>query len=109
MSITELSYKDRETIIEVANATVEGPFFPEDEFQTLIGLSREEFKKIVNRCSDISKPSKLCKIAINNAIINMLGYPHGCEEVWSEYISVSSSELQKVFERWKAAGEKGRP
>lgn len=45
------------------------------------------------------------EVAVNNAMNNLLGYPHRFDHVWSDWLSVSRSELEEIFRRWRAARE----
>ena len=47
MSLANLDEKERGVVRECLGATVEGPFFPDWEFQTLFGLERDEVRRIL--------------------------------------------------------------
>ena len=40
-------------------------------------------------------------LAVNNALNNLLGYPHGKESSWSEFISADPTEVADVLARWR--------
>ncbi|MEQ1775594.1 MAG: hypothetical protein ABL891_17595 [Burkholderiales bacterium] len=97
-----LSAHDHKIIAEALRAAAEGPFFPDWEFHTLFGLEREEvraYAKSYHPATDV--PVKM-GYAVHNAIGNLLGYPHGKESEWSNWLSVTRSELNAVFERWRS-------
>lgn len=92
----------RKVTRECLDAVVRGPFFPDWEFVTLFGFTKEEIKAILDKWPDVDMNNDLIKIAINNSFNNLTGYPINNEEKWSEFISVSRSKLKKYM----PAGEK---
>jgi hypothetical protein len=40
-------------------------------------------------------------LAVNNSLNNLVGYPHGQDSVWSQWISVDRPKLASVAERCK--------
>lgn len=72
------------------------------EFSALFGLDRDEVARIAREWpAHCAGPD--IELAVNNALNNLLGYPHRCEDVWDDYISVSPGELSAIFRRWRAA------
>ena len=101
MVVSDLSQKDQKVILECLKAAAEGPFFSDHVFHTLFGLEREEGRQIISEWSDVDGNSEEVVVAINNSINNLLGYPHGRQDVWHSYISVSPEELGVIFARWR--------
>ena len=83
-------------------AAVEGPFFPESEFQTLFGLDRSEVRTVLAAWPDLDESNDSVRLAINNSFVNLLGYPHGGESQWSQFISVSGDDVLRIFSVWRA-------
>lgn len=98
----DLTKKEKEIVVECLRATAIGPFFDDDDFHILFGLTRNELKTIISDLPDIDDSDKLTRRAINNSINNLIGFPHKKDQVWGEYISVSKSELEMIFKKWKA-------
>lgn len=77
------------------------------EFHTIFGLDPEEVVEILDAWPDFhALPKKflmeeLVGRAINNAMGNLLGYPHRCDDVWGQYISASREDVGRVFAKWK--------
>lgn len=88
-------------LYQCLNATANGPFFEDWEFETLIGATRCEVAEIIANWPKTDKHPELVDIVINNSINNLLGYPHGKQKEWTNYISISPSELQQFFIEWK--------
>ena len=94
---------DERIIGECLRAAVEGPFFPDWEFPTLFGLKRHEVAEVLARWPQTDDLEKR-DLAVNNALNNLLGYPHKKMAVWSDFISVSKAEVEAVFRRWRGEG-----
>jgi hypothetical protein len=101
--IMNLSAQDHDVIAEALRASAEGPFFPDWEFQTLFGLTREEVLSIASAYMPAEDVPVRVGYAVHNALANLLGYPHGKEAEWRHWLSVSEAELEGVFDRWRAA------
>ena len=108
MPLADLNADELKVVGECLRAAAHGPFFPDWEFHTLFGLSRQEVQSVADRFPDIDEghdgPGERNDdwLAINNSFANLMGYPHGASEsTWSRYISVKQFELESVFERWR--------
>jgi hypothetical protein len=97
---------DERIIGECLRAAVEGPFFPDWEFSLLFGLERHEVAAVLASWPRTDDP-EVRDLAVNNALNNLLGYPHKKMSVWSDYISVSPAEVAAVFRRWRGEGPGG--
>ena len=93
-----------EIIIEAClRAVLEGPFIPERIFQTLLGVSPEEVREIFEAWPNVVDPD-LTRIAVNNSINNLLGYPHRRSQLeWDVYIPVSKKALCEFFSEWRGS------
>lgn len=101
MSLSSLTHVERQIVFECLRAASEGPFFPDWEFATLFGLKRDEVRRISAAAPDIDDSREDAAIAINNAMNNLLGYPHNQEAAWSQYISVPAAEVRRIFSKWR--------
>ncbi len=90
----------RESLIAAAR----GPFFPDWEFGTLFGMERPEVESIAESFSAATPIAGDVAVALNNAMNNLLGYPHGQELAWAQWLSVSPAELQAIYSQWRASG-----
>lgn len=95
---------DYQAFRESLVAAARGPFFPDWEFHSLFGLDRVEVESIADSFSSATPLTGDVAVALNNAMGNLLGYPHGQEAVWSQWLSVTPAELQIIFSRWRASG-----
>ena len=110
MTKEDLSDDEIKVIKECIKAAAYGPFFIDEEakdnpyweIHSMFGLMIDELRRIADAFPDLDLEDENVRLAINNSINNLLGYPHGCsDEVWSKYISVSEDELRKIFFKWK--------
>jgi hypothetical protein len=101
---------DRESdIVHAAlRASVEGPFFPDWEFRTLMGVQREEMRAVLDAWPTVVD-AEIADLAINNAFNNLLGYPHDDWEEWASYSDAEPKELAQVFMRWRSERGMSRP
>lgn len=97
--------KDKRVILECLKAAALGPFFPDWEFSTLLGLGRKEVEKVVADWPHIDWSDQNVILAVNNSINNLLGYPHNMMKEWPKYISVGPDEVNRVYQSWRKAME----
>ena len=87
-------------------AAANGPFFPDWEFATLFGLSRQEVAAAATQIGPSSVAScELARRAAASAVNNLLGYPHGQETLLAQMLSAPPSALEAAFRTWR--GENG--
>jgi hypothetical protein len=83
------------------DATVVGDFFPDWEFQTLFGLSREDVRAVAERW-----PENLCdpvtETAVFNALTNLHGYPHRLEGDLAKF-GLAAETIKVVLDKLKNA------
>jgi hypothetical protein len=89
---------------EALAAAARGPFFPDWEFETLFGLTRAEVSALAGSIASPFTSSQTQRLALADAVANLLGYPHGREADWAAWLSVSQRELEAVYSDWRAAG-----
>lgn len=98
--------EDQRTIRDCLRAAVDGPFFPDWEFQTLIGLERDDVAAVVAEWPESSRPDNQA-LAVNNVLTNLLSYAHGTSrETWHRFIGAAPREVAEVLARWR--GEEGQ-
>jgi hypothetical protein len=83
MPLANLTEQEREVVLECLRASVTGPFFPMWEFSTLFGLDHQEVSDIAFGPLPLDDMNENVKLAINNALNTLTGYPLKCgPEVW---------------------------
>lgn len=94
--------RDAEVFRQCLWATVDGPFFDDWEFHTLLGFERDEIRRIVETWPEWDDVDVLA-VAINNSLNNLLRYPHGRWDAWHDYITPTPAEVACAFERFRDA------
>ena len=108
MSLSALSSDELAIVGQCLKAAAFGPFFPDWEFSTLFGVTRSEARAVAERFPNVDEKDDGAEgcddswLVINNALANLLGYPHGQEPLWSHYISATPKEVQGIYDRWRA-------
>ena len=98
-----LTDREAAVILRCLRAAVEGPFFPEWEFHTLFGLHRAEVAAVAARWPNVSNAEEDVRLAINNSLGNLLGYPHGEPVAFKEPVGESAEEVERIFSKWRKA------
>jgi len=101
MSLAELTEKERKIILECLQAAVSGPFFPMWEFNALFGLEHAEVADIAFGVPPLDDSREQVRLAINNALNMLTGYPHKRFDIWSNFISVPPTEVRELLKKWK--------
>lgn len=71
------------------------------EAGTLFGLEHHEVANIAFGPT-LDETREDVRIAINNALNNLTGYPHRCSpEVWHQFIPAHPDEVRRILKKWK--------
>lgn len=109
MDRQQLADQDLAVLGACLHATVDGPYFPEWEFHTLMGLSRADVAEIAKAWPEapadypphFESSDDAVRTAITNAANMLLGYPHGVsrDQVESD-LGYSLPEVAQALTRW---------
>jgi len=102
VNLERLEPSERDLIGQCLRASATGPFFPDWEFSTLFGLERIELCAIADVWPGVGN-RELTELAINNSLNNLVGYPHGCDGIWSQWISAPPRELLRLLSKLRGA------
>ena len=72
MSLANLDEREREVVRECLRATVEGPFFPDWEFEIIFGLKRDDVRQVLQSWPALNEADESVVRAINNSFNNLL-------------------------------------
>ncbi|TWT12769.1 hypothetical protein [Reyranella sp. CPCC 100927] len=97
MATNTLTEHQIEVVRNCLVAAIEGPFFEDWEFHTLIGIDRLELKEILEKWPATDSRDEN---AARNVMGNLLGYPHGQDGALLRYVSGGRTEIESVFETW---------
>lgn len=101
--VSGLSTAEIELIRQCLEAASNGGFFPDWEFETLFGISREEVKKVCEQWPNVVQ-SELSAAAVVGSLNNLLGYPHRKDDELFRKISSSPESLIRLLEKLEALG-----
>jgi len=106
MALSDLTEAERGVVWDCLRAAVVGPFFPMWEFHTLFG--HQEVADIAFGAEPLDDGREDVRVAINNALNMLTGYPHRCgEEVWGRFIGVPAEEVRRILKKWKGTAGGG--
>jgi hypothetical protein len=108
LSAPMLSERESDVVRAVLRAAVEGPFFPEWEFEMIMGVDRDETRRVLVAWPDTADP-QATDFAVSGAFNNLLGYPHRKWDAWSDYSDADKQEVAEVFRRWRSERGLNRP
>ena len=97
-STESLSSFEIEIVRRSLQATVEGHFFPDWEFQSLIGVDRTTTREVYREWPHrtLSKDDFSC--AVIGSLSNLLGYPHGKEDELILYVPEGTDAIRKTLD-----------
>ena len=101
MAVHDLSTQQLAIVAKCLRAAADGPFFPEWEFKTLIGVTRVDLRRLaINWELGVANGEDI--VAVVNALNALVGYPHGEEEAWSSFIDADPSLVSAVIDTIRA-------
>jgi hypothetical protein len=70
--------------------------------EPFFGVGRDVLQALVESWPAIDEHSSTTYVAINNTLLNLLGYPHGSADPFQS-IGVPQATVARVFRRWSDA------
>jgi hypothetical protein len=98
---------EKDAVGHCLEAAVHGPFLPDEEFETLIGLTRTEVERVLESWPDSAAPLEQ-DLAVNNVLLNLLRYPHGKWDAWHDYIDAEPQEVAAILAKWRGESKASR-
>ena len=99
MHLERLTKEESAVVGEALRAAADGPFFPDWEFHTLLGLDRKDVRQIAYEWPLPKVPVEAVVLAVNNSMNMLLSYPHRKHDVWSEWISIDQTAFNELLNR----------
>lgn len=94
-----LSESDRRLIGACLRAAVEGPFFPDWEFEVLFGFRRDEVRAVLDAWPASEPIDRTTRAVVCATLNQLLGYPHGLETELRKRTGADQAQLQELSER----------
>jgi hypothetical protein len=98
-----LSDSDIRLIGACLHAVANGPFIPDWEFGTLMGLTRAECASVAARWPSVDLADNEVRRAVMNSVNHLVGYPIDHEDQWDHYIPASHEAISALRDRVSAA------
>jgi hypothetical protein len=99
-----LSLSEIEIVRLSLQATVEGSFFPDWEFGTLMGVDRETVREVYAAWPHRTVGEEDFFCAVVNSMVNLLGYPHGSEDELVTYVAEGRAAIRSALDHLIALG-----
>jgi hypothetical protein len=104
-SLTEsLSSTEIETVRRALKATVEGDFFPDWEFETLIGVDREVVRQVYETWPLKSVDQDEFSCAVVGSLNNLIGYPHRKDDELAIYVPEGRAAIEGALKHLTSLG-----
>lgn len=92
---------DQQTLVGLClRAIVDGPYIPDWEFQTIMGVTREETAAVSAAWPDPTG-APFTFVAVSNTLNNFVGYPHKRWPELSEYIGRDGKQVVAALGAWR--------
>jgi hypothetical protein len=102
MSLSDLTPEELEVVRTCLECVGAGDVILHDwEFHTIMGIYPEELSSVLAAWPAVDDKDEVVRLAINNSLNNLLGYPHEFQKQWESRIPVSKAEVARVFSKWR--------
>ena len=102
--LNQLTPAEREVIRQCVHAAAHGPFFDDWEFQILHGVTRAEMVQVLENWESNASDPEALDLAVNNAMGNLLYYPHHLFDRWGAFIEATPEDVKHLFGKWRSRG-----
>ncbi|MDJ1637571.1 hypothetical protein [Rhizobium rhizogenes] len=99
MKLNNLSKNDLEIIKICLTFSEDERVFPEWEFETLFGISRELFSAISGEWPAVDSENQNVEMAVIGCLNNILGYLHMSDKDWKKNFSFTPDELLEILRK----------
>lgn len=97
-----LTERELNIVARSLRAAADGDFFPDWEFETLIGATRKKVRSEADAwLGSATRPPELRELA-SSVISNLLGYPHDLHSELEALIGADSNELNALLRKLSA-------
>jgi len=103
MPLSDLTPAQKAIVQQCLHITAERTdMFPDWEFHTLFGVHRTEMAAFADQWPDFDDQTEgPARWAVNNAMNNLLGYPHKQYETWDSQFPFGRQALLETFCVWR--------
>ena len=110
MALWALSDTDQQVIFQCLKAILEGPFIDGLEFQTRLGINRDELSQVVQAWPNVddSNQDSVEALAINNCMNELCHGLNISDCQWSQWLGVDRRDVCEVYSRWASLNNYSR-
>lgn len=102
MTLNNLTDAETEVVFDGLRCVAAGDVILNNgEFRILFGITFDRLEDSVRRLPDIDESDQDVQLAINNALNNLLGYPHGRDARFLAHVVVPRQEVARIFWKWR--------
>jgi hypothetical protein len=99
---SDLSALDTVIVGDCLRAVASGRIFENDrEFPTIFGISFDELGAVCDSWPQVDEADPVVELAVCNSLNNLVGYPHGRDDILAEFVAVPRQELIRILQAWK--------
>jgi len=99
-AVARLSPEQQALVAKCLAAIVDGPYIDDDEFDTVMGVSRQETAATLATWPKAAGHD-MSFLAVNNALNNLLGYPHGLWHRLAQELGASERDVAHALMAWR--------
>jgi hypothetical protein len=100
-AVARLSADQHALVAKCLAAVVEGPYIDDDdEFDTVMGVSRDEAAETLAAWPEPARHGMSFR-AVNNALNNLLGYPHGRWPELARDLGATENDVAHALMVWR--------
>lgn len=102
MPLGDLGNGDRRVVRLCMECVADGDVILHDEeFETVMGIDLTTLRAVLERWPTVDEADPDVRLAVNNSLNNLLGYPHAFQACWDERIPVTRSEVRRALSLWR--------
>lgn len=99
-ALQRLTPRQRDLIGLSLRAIIDGPYIEDWEFHAVMGVPREEAREVLASWPESASHGRTF-VTVNNALNNLLGYPHNQWRELSAFIGADQAEVDAALATWR--------
>ena len=98
MPLENLTRREKGILHRCLKCVASGEIILHDqEFPTIMGVSVLEFLDVLNAWPHLDERDERVRVGVSNAMNNLIGYPHGKEDL----LPYPRKTISRVFAKWR--------
>jgi len=102
VAFEKLSTDEKEIVLNCMTAIYAGPYIEDWEFQTRLGVSRQELAKVISMYPDLvdEGDDSTVSLGINNSMNEICHGVYIPPQEWQRWFAVSKDHVKRVYAKW---------